>query len=181
MLPFISCPPLGSFSEEDEFITLHNEAERHIDLRIARKLKSLRLLRGLNQSELAERVGLVFQQIQNYENGRSRIHASRLYRIAGVLGVDICSFFSDEADLLEREHMHGDAKKLLRIFANIREPALQSAFLDVGKSIEKVRLVSSQDEKNIEDLWCKTQDNPEEDSFITPSSAVPCQARRGGM
>jgi transcriptional regulator with XRE-family HTH domain len=53
----------------------------------------LRKERGLSQTALAARVGVTFQQLQKYETGKNRLSASRLYRLASVLGVDVSAFF----------------------------------------------------------------------------------------
>lgn len=47
----------------------------------------------MTQTVLGDAVGLTFQQVQKYENGRNRISASRLYEFAHVLGVDVAFFF----------------------------------------------------------------------------------------
>jgi transcriptional regulator with XRE-family HTH domain len=38
-------------------------------------------------------VGVTFQQVQKYEKGTNRIAASRLYKLAEILGVPITFFF----------------------------------------------------------------------------------------
>ncbi len=48
---------------------------------------------GITQQQLAERVGIKFQQIQKYETGTNRISASRLWDIAAVLEVPVAFFF----------------------------------------------------------------------------------------
>lgn len=48
---------------------------------------------GMTQQQLAERVGIKFQQIQKYETGMNRISASRLWDIAEALGVTVSFFF----------------------------------------------------------------------------------------
>jgi transcriptional regulator with XRE-family HTH domain len=48
---------------------------------------------GMTQQQLAERVGIKFQQIQKYETGMNRISASRLWDIAGALDVPVAFFF----------------------------------------------------------------------------------------
>lgn len=48
---------------------------------------------GHNQSDLAQALGLAFQQIQKYESGANRISASKLWDVATFLGVDIDYFF----------------------------------------------------------------------------------------
>jgi transcriptional regulator with XRE-family HTH domain len=53
---------------------------------------------GMTQQQLAERVGIKFQQIQKYETGMNRISASRLWDISAALGVPVSFFFEGLAD-----------------------------------------------------------------------------------
>ena len=48
---------------------------------------------GITQTDLAEAVGLTFQQIQKYESGANQIVSSRLYEVATALGVPVSYFF----------------------------------------------------------------------------------------
>lgn len=48
---------------------------------------------GITQQQLADRVGIKFQQIQKYETGMNRVSASRLWDIADALGVTVSFFF----------------------------------------------------------------------------------------
>jgi transcriptional regulator with XRE-family HTH domain len=50
---------------------------------------------ALSQEQLAERVGLTFQQVQKYERGGNRISASRLLEFAQILDVPVAFFFDD--------------------------------------------------------------------------------------
>src|SRR3954463_7988850 len=47
------------------------------DVEIGRKIRAMRLERGLSQSGLAEGIGLTFQQVQKYEKGANRVSAER--------------------------------------------------------------------------------------------------------
>ena len=47
----------------------------------------------MTQQQLADKVGIKFQQIQKYETGMNRVSASRLWDIAETLGVTIAFFF----------------------------------------------------------------------------------------
>ena len=47
----------------------------------------------MSQSQLADALGITFQQIQKYEKGINRISAGRLFEIANLLGVPITFFF----------------------------------------------------------------------------------------
>jgi transcriptional regulator with XRE-family HTH domain len=51
----------------------------------------------MTQQQLAEKVGIKFQQIQKYETGMNRISASRLWDIAEAMSVPVAYFF-DGAD-----------------------------------------------------------------------------------
>jgi len=67
-----------------------------IDVHVGGRVRLQRMLLGVSQEKLAERLGLTFQQIQKYEKGVNRIGASRLFDLAHVLGVPV-QFFYDEA------------------------------------------------------------------------------------
>lgn len=64
-----------------------------VDIYVGKRIKTLRTLCGMSQSDLAEPLGLNFQQIQKYENGSNRVGAGRLWRIAGILGQSPAWFF----------------------------------------------------------------------------------------
>jgi len=74
-----------------------------IDIHVGARLRLLRTIVGMSQTELAERVGLTFQAIQKYEHGDIRISASRLYELAIILGVSVSSFFVDLPDTASPE------------------------------------------------------------------------------
>lgn len=64
-----------------------------IDLHIGLRLRQRRMALNITQAELAEAVGLTFQQIQKYESGTNQIVSSRLYELAAVLRVPVSFFF----------------------------------------------------------------------------------------
>ena len=64
-----------------------------IDRIIAKNICLIRNARGTSQEALAKQLGVSFQQIQKYENGKNRIAASRLYLMAQLLEVQISDFF----------------------------------------------------------------------------------------
>lgn len=64
-----------------------------IDVHVGKRLRRRRRLLGLTQVQLAESIGIRFQQIQKYECGANRITASRLYELAGALNVPTSYFF----------------------------------------------------------------------------------------
>jgi transcriptional regulator with XRE-family HTH domain len=64
-----------------------------VDVHIGHRIEYLRCLAGLTQKELAEGIGITFQQLQKYESGTNRIAASRLWTVAGALRAPIKAFF----------------------------------------------------------------------------------------
>ena len=67
-----------------------------IDVHVGGRVRFRRMLLGMSQEKLGEKLGLTFQQIQKYEKGINRIGASRLFDLAQVLGVSV-QFFYEEA------------------------------------------------------------------------------------
>jgi transcriptional regulator with XRE-family HTH domain len=73
---------------------------RRADLRdaeVGRRVRSRRLECRLSQTELADKIGVTFQQVQKYEKGVNRIGAGRLQRISEALEVPISFFFGTGA------------------------------------------------------------------------------------
>jgi transcriptional regulator with XRE-family HTH domain len=66
-----------------------------VDLEVARRLRRRRLELGLTQQDVAERLGVTYQQAHKYETGINRISAGRLYQVAQALGVEVGHFFAD--------------------------------------------------------------------------------------
>ncbi|QFY63476.1 helix-turn-helix transcriptional regulator (plasmid) [Rhizobium grahamii] len=73
------------------------DAPHSVDVHVGKTIRIKRLMRKVSQTELGDRVGVTFQQIQKYEKGSNRVSASMLVEIAGALEVDVRSFFEDLA------------------------------------------------------------------------------------
>jgi len=69
------------------------------DLHVGKRLRRRRRLLGLTQQQLAESIGIRFQQIQKYECGANRVTASRLYELAVALTVPVNYFFEGLAPI----------------------------------------------------------------------------------
>lgn len=64
-----------------------------VDVHVGKRIRHRRWLVGMTQQQLAERVGIKFQQIQKYETGANRVSASRLWDISEALEVPVSFFF----------------------------------------------------------------------------------------
>jgi transcriptional regulator with XRE-family HTH domain len=76
-----------------------------VDVHVGKRVRHRRWMVGMTQQQLAEKVGIKFQQIQKYETGMNRVSASRLWDIAEALSVPVAFFFeglgATEAELAE--------------------------------------------------------------------------------
>ena len=64
-----------------------------VDVHVGKRIRHRRWMNGTTQQQLAEKVGIKFQQIQKYETGMNRVSASRLWDIAHALDVPVSFFF----------------------------------------------------------------------------------------
>ncbi|MCD9148905.1 helix-turn-helix domain-containing protein [Pseudophaeobacter flagellatus] len=64
-----------------------------VDVHVGKRIRHRRWLIGKTQQQLAEQVGIKFQQIQKYETGANRVSASRLWDISDAMGVPVSFFF----------------------------------------------------------------------------------------
>ncbi len=60
-----------------------------VDVEVGRRVRVERIARGLSQTELANKIGVTFQQLQKYESGGNRISMGRLIRIGRAFGVGV--------------------------------------------------------------------------------------------
>ena len=116
---------------------LPNGQPHPIDLAVGRRLKAFRKKMHISQQNLADRVGITFQQIQKYENGQNRIGASRLWDIAQALNIPIHSFFEPEPKGWEdiRTSLSPTEGILLNDFRKIQDPTLVQNVLNLVKSL----------------------------------------------
>jgi len=116
-----------------------------VDVHVGARIRTRRLLLGMNQETLANALGLTFQQVQKYEGGANRVSASRLAEVAEVLGVPIAYFFNDldladdpaaveEAELREMLQ-RPDVIELIRRYYAIANPAVRQQFLEMVKTV----------------------------------------------
>lgn len=104
-----------------------------VDIHVGKRIRHRRWMVGMTQQQLAERVGIKFQQIQKYETGMNRVSASRLYEISGTLDVPVSHFFDglDEAEVTTSEQdmlSDKEAMELVRSYYAIPEAQRKRLF-----------------------------------------------------
>jgi transcriptional regulator with XRE-family HTH domain len=70
-----------------------NKSASKVDKLVGRNIRVHRLVKGLTQEVLGEKLGVTFQQIQKYEKGTNRVGSGRLYQIAAILEMPVTAFF----------------------------------------------------------------------------------------
>jgi len=115
------------------------------DLIVGRRIRLRRLERHVSQTQLANALGLTFQQVQKYEKGVNRISAGRLEVVARFLEVPIAFFFAPvEAEKRESPttlHHLQDRRsvRLLQAFAKIKDKKMQAALVRVAELMANPR------------------------------------------
>jgi transcriptional regulator with XRE-family HTH domain len=105
-----------------------------VDAHVGKRIRHRRWMVGMTQQQLADRVGIKFQQIQKYETGMNRVSASRLWDIAEALGVTIAFFFEGLGQDRESARIDGDmladkeALELVRSYYAIPEAQRRRLF-----------------------------------------------------
>jgi transcriptional regulator with XRE-family HTH domain len=64
-----------------------------VDRHVGARMRQRRIMLGLTQQQMAELIGVTYQQAHKYERGINRVAAGRLYSIAQALGVEISYFY----------------------------------------------------------------------------------------
>lgn len=64
-----------------------------VDVHIGERIRTFRKIRNLSTREVADPLGLSYQQVQKYEAGTNRMSASTLFEITNLLGVPVSSVF----------------------------------------------------------------------------------------
>lgn len=79
-----------------------------VDVHVGSRVRQRRWMLGMTQQQLAEKVGIKFQQIQKYETGMNRVSASRLWDISEALDAPVAFFFEGiEGEGLDQEREGG--------------------------------------------------------------------------
>jgi transcriptional regulator with XRE-family HTH domain len=105
-----------------------------VDVTVGVNVRVWRMAKGLSQAQLANRLGVTFQQVQKYEIGGNRIGTARLVKIAAILEVPISTLFvgTNAAD---------PAQSLLALISDSRSFRLARAFAAITHNAFRLSLV----------------------------------------
>ena len=100
-----------------------------VDSHVGSRLKQLRTLRRLSQTDVAKKLKLSFQQIQKYEIGSNRIAASRLFELAQILEVPPSYFFEGLHDNSNGAPSSDPGIEIVSALASIEDPAVKERIM----------------------------------------------------
>ena len=116
------------------------------DVEIGRKIRALRLERGMSQSGLADGIGLTFQQVQKYEKGTNRVSAGRLRQIAEKLDIPVTFFYGGGGARTKRREASDPglafmqtkgAVRLVRAYSEISSRTTKYALVVLAEALRK--------------------------------------------
>jgi len=108
-----------------------------IDNHVGSRIRERRIMLGLTQQQLAEMVGVTYQQAHKYERGINRVSAGRLYQIAEVLNVPI-TYFYEGLGMAAARPAPSHQRMLLEIarnFGEIRNEKHQEAVSQLARAL----------------------------------------------
>ena len=112
-----------------------------LELMIGARMRTRRRQLGLSQTDLAERLGVSFQQVQKYERGANRVAASTLLTAAQALNTSISWLVGEEVsgreddDDVFRALARPGALEVLQAFNAISDPKIRAALLALAKEM----------------------------------------------
>ena len=140
-----------------------------VDVHVGSRVRYRRMIIGMSQEKLGEKMNLTFQQIQKYEKGTNRIGASRLFQLSKILEVPVGYFFEDafassapsnsvagmheppqEALLLDFLNSR-EGLDLNRAFAKIHDPKVRRRVIDLVRALSEEKPEVKEGQAGIED------------------------------
>jgi transcriptional regulator with XRE-family HTH domain len=109
------------------------------DIEMGKKIRLRRVEQRISQSDLGEKLGVSFQQVQKYEKGVNRVGASRLQQIAAALDVPVTFFYDSDSKTREVESLlfldSAFSLRLLRAYSRIKSQAVQRQLVTLMEAI----------------------------------------------
>ncbi len=115
-----------------------------VDIHVGERVRLRRKMLGLSQTQLANELGVTFQQVQKYERGTNRIGSSRLFHISIVLDVPISYFFEQaetklpgynatavevDSTIMEKQ----ETREILEAYYKISDPRIRKKVLSLAQ------------------------------------------------
>ena len=108
-----------------------------IDRHVGNRMRERRIMLGLTQQQMADLIGVTYQQAHKYEKGINRIAAGRLYNVARALGVEVGYFFEglDDAQPFQPTAQQRMLLELARNFISLTSRRHQEAICVLARAL----------------------------------------------
>ena len=93
-----------------------------VDVQVGSRIRLLRQGAQMSQTDLAEQLGVTFQQVQKYEKGMNRVGAGRLTKIAAALGVPVSELLGDDGAGQSNRRAVAEARSPLKLLTVAGRP-----------------------------------------------------------
>ena len=87
----------------------------HVDVEVGQRIRIQRNALGLSQTELADQLGVTFQQVWKYEQGVNRVGAGRLTKIANALQLPVTSLLGMDDSIGGKRKGHDETSSPLKL------------------------------------------------------------------
>lgn len=116
---------------------------QRVAIHVGHHIRLARQTRRMTQGELGERISLTFQQVQKYENGKSRISVPTLLLVAQALGVPISFFFEGlqlgpAQSTATRAARSAEGWEIAAMFTSIRRRGLRRQLMSIAREISAI-------------------------------------------
>jgi transcriptional regulator with XRE-family HTH domain len=152
----------------DEFFETSGRKPNPVDVHVGSRVRYRRMIVGMSQEKLGEKMNLTFQQIQKYEKGTNRIGASRLFQLSKILDVPVGYFFEDAFANSAPSHaiqgLHEPEQEgflldflnsregldLNKAFAKIQDPKVRRRVIDLVRALSEEKPETKEQQAGIE-------------------------------
>ena len=155
-------------ADREELYETTGRKPNPVDVHVGSRVRYRRMIIGMSQEKLGERMNLTFQQIQKYEKGTNRIGASRLFQLSKILEVPVGYFFEDAfANAAPAQAMQGlhepeqegylldflnsrEGLDLNKAFARIQDPKVRRRVIDLVRALSDEKVDAKEGQPGIE-------------------------------
>ncbi len=122
-----------------------------IDRYVGARMRERRIMLGLTQQQMAELIGVTYQQAHKYEKGINRVAAGRLLAIAQALGVEVGHFFEGIGDGggLKPTPQQRLLLELARNFVSMPSRKHQEAVCSLARALANPELVAAHEAEHV--------------------------------
>jgi len=121
-----------------------------VDKHVGSRVRMRRIMLGMSREKLSEGLGITWQQVHKYENGKNRIGASRLQQISHILQIAVAFFFEGAPQLPGQPEGFGevpwpayvseflattDGLALIKAFVRVKAPRLRRCIVELVNEI----------------------------------------------